>query len=437
MRTFKTIVLFAAAMMAFAACGEGPADQDKTPELVGATISNAATPIYVDLDETTALDLIWAAGSWDGEGMITYTVVVDKTTGDFSAPVKVLNPAPGTLSVSMTKNELTALFAECAATEDATEASAKWAVKSAAGGKTVTSEPQTINMTKSAAPVGPQPVAFAAGASIFAAGAGAMEAGQEMTYIAEHPFNTNGPGYQDGQAGGVTPDYEFFTKIEADKDFYLTYGEAANQVDGYITFADGATLNAATTFATSNEAPAAGFKVTTTSVYRIRLNVSEGKAIVQIVNAAVIRCFGREKNTNGNWAQTFTTDLPMEYKGNGVWTAADTPIKWGKDSFDERFDTYKFALDMNEAHNFQLYGVMDGTALPDDVNPTKETPVKYWAVQPVQGGAIKTKGSIRLPMWLISADKNPAYTADINLYLNFSKGDYYFHDYTNEKAVTE
>ena len=439
MRTLKTFVLFAAAMMTFASCGEGPADQDKTPELVGATISNVATPIAVNLDEATALDLIWAAGSWDGEGMITYSVAIDKTTGDFSAPVKVLNPAPGTLSVSLTKNDLNAVFAACAATEDATEASAKWAVTSAAGGKTVTSAPQTINMTKSAAPVGPQPVAFAAGASIFAAGAGAMEAGQEMTYVAEHPFNKQGPGFNDNQGAGLNPDYEFFTKIEKNKDFYLTYGEAANQADGYITFADDAALNAATTFTTSNDVPAAGFKVDSTSVYRIRIDVAESKALIQIVNAAVIRTFGWEPKADGSgWpAQSNTNDVPMEYQGNGVWKATDVPLKWGNADFASRYDTYKFALIINEGANQQLYGVTDLSILSEDVNPTKETPVKYWALKPVQGGAVKAKGSIRLPAWLISEEKHCAYTADVTMYLNFSKGDYYFHEFSNEKAVTE
>ena len=431
----KTIVriLFAVTTTAVVLSCSHSGGETPDPVLEPAVIQNASSPLGIDLDTETYLDLVWTAASWNGDGIVTYTVLMDRESGDFSDPVLVLNPALETQSVSVMQSSLLKLFTACAENDEAETAVAKWAVTSSAGGIRMISDPQTINLAKSNKPAESEPVEFELGASVFAAGPAALEAGQEMSFISGHPFSTTADGYQDAQGGEVTPEYEFFTTIEAGKDFYLTYGESASKVDGYLTFSD-AVLNAVSVLETSTEQPSAGLKVEASGIYRIRINATEKKALVQIVNGVSLRAFGREKNAKGKWVQTFTTDLPMEYAGNGVWKATAVEIKWGNDGFDTRFDTYKFAVSMNDGA-VQLYGAMDNKVVADGTNPVKGTPAKYWALQPVQGGAVVDKAALRYPIWLLAAEKNPAFTADITLYLNFDKGDYYFHEFTDEKAL--
>jgi len=83
--------------------------------------------------------------------------------------------------------------------------------------------------------------------------------------------------------------------------------------------------------------------------------------------------------------------------------------------------------------NTQLYATMN----PSADNPTAETDATYWALQPALGGGLTTKGAIRWPSWLLSETKNPAYTADVVLYMNFSKGNYYTHAFEKEKEIPE
>lgn len=432
MKTIVRILFAVTASAVVMSCGHN-SGETPDPVLEPASIQDASSPLSIDLDTETYLDLVWTAASWNGDGIVTYTVLLDKESGDFSDPVVVLNPALETQSVSVMQSSLLKLFAACAENEEAETAAAKWAVTSSAGGIRMISDPQAINMTKSNKPAEPEPVEFELGASVFAAGPAALEAGQEMSFISGHPFVTTAEGYQDAQGSGVIPEYEFFTTIEAGKDFYLTYGDSADKVDGYLTFAD-ASLNAVSTLDIGTEQPSAGLKVETSGIYRIRINTTEKKVLVQIVNGVALRAFGREKNAKGKWAQTFTTDLPMEYVGKGVWKATAVEIKWGNDGFDARFDTYKIAVTMN-GEAVQLYGAMDNKVVADGSNPVKGSPAKYWALQPVQGGAVVGKAAFRYPMWLLDAEKNPAFTADITLYLNFDKGDYYFHEFTDEKAL--
>lgn len=434
MKICNSMILSAALTALLLSCSDN-VKVDPELEFVPAEILNVADPLSVDLDTETYLDLIWTSASWNGEGIITYTVLIDTEDGDFSEPLKVLNPAYQTQSIALSAAKLTEIFTACVETPESETATAIWAVKTSADGNTHVSDPQIINIRKSLAPPAPPVVEFEVGMSIFTAGEGALESGRAMSQIVTYPFDTSSDSYSDNQGLSVVPEYEIFTMIEQGKDFVLTYGQSADKTDGYITFND-AILNSVGTLAIGTEQPESGFKVEETGVYRVRLNTTEKKVVVQKVKSVILRSFGTELNAKGKWQQAYAVDTEMTYQGNGVWKIPEAEIKWGNSSYANRFDTYKFVVMLNEG-DAQLYGALDKTVIADGSNPTKETSAKYWALQPSLGGAVLAKAAFRVPQWLISETKNPAYKADIILTLNMDGAEYYRHSFENEKEVTE
>lgn len=398
-------------------------DKDTTggePELVAAEIVSGSESISVDVGNYTPIDLVWTPGSWNGEGNISYRAVIDTEDGDFSEPLMTYTPLKGTLSVFVPQADIEEIW-NLTITEGSETATVKWAVETTAGETTIRSASQNIIMVKSEQEAGK----FEVGMPVFMAGDGAKEGGQTMSCIAEHPFNINSGVFQDGQAAGMTDfDYEIFTEIEAGKPVFLAYGDKADEIDGYIVF-DGTALNEPSIFELTGELPENGFIADVNSVYRIRLNAANNQILIQEVGDVAIRCFGR----NPNDKETVQTNISMEYTGNGCWKAADFDIQWGNPSnFAKRYDAYKFAVKING--NDQLYGADDLT-LAD--NPEQDSDKSYWALQPVKGGAKRAAGAFRYPGWLLSADKNPAWSADVVLHLNLDNGEYYYHEFINEK----
>lgn len=394
------------------------------PELVPAEIVAASEAVAVDLGDYTPIDLIWTSGSWNGEGSISYRAVIDRENGDFSEPLLILTPLKGTLSVFVTSRDMRTVWDAVRNPEDdGCTATVKWAVETYAGGKVLRSPAALISLKET---VIIKHVDFEAGMPVYTAGEGSSEPGTEMSCIFSHPFETGG-NYNDSQSCGMPVDYEIYTEIEAGKPFCLSYGDKADSPHGYISLA-GAVPGEPCSYECSYDFPQECYAAAEGGVYRIRLNTVDGQALVQKVDAVKIRCFGREMK-NGKWQQANTTDFEMEYSGGGSWSLKSFDIKWGNASFEKRYDTYKFFVSISG--NSQLYGaIADGNA----DNPTGETDGKYWGTRTVAGGAAVAKGAFRYPMWLLSADSNPAYSADVLLHLNLEGNDYYRHEFTNETA---
>lgn len=411
------------ALCLLASCNKVETD-DVTPELKAAEIVAGADMVEVDLGDYTPIDLIWTPGSWNGGGEIAYKVVIDKEDGDFSEPILSMNPLKGTLSVYLTQKDMRTVWDAVRNPEVANDTvMVKWAVETSAAGKVLRSSSAPISITET---IIVKKVDFEVGMSVYTAGEGSTEPGMEMSCIYSYPFVTGG-NFNDAQSLEMPVDYEIFTKIEAGKPFVFTYGDKADEPYGYINIA-GAQLNEVGTYEWSYDAPQECFTAANDGIYRIRLNTADKQVLIQEVTAVKIRCFGREMK-NGKWQQANTTDFALEYAGGGSWALTSFDIKWGNASFDKRYDTYKFCVSLSGGD--QLYGAIeDGNT----DNPTKETDSRYWGMRMVVGGAVVGKGAFRLPMWLLSADKNHAYSADVLLHLNLDGCGYYRHEFVNETA---
>lgn len=392
--------------------------------LTPAAIEDNGVDIEVDMKPYQPFALEWSAGRWDDDDEITYRVLVDVVDGTFEEPVLVVNPAEGALSVTISADDIKTIWDNTPKTADDMDivtAVAKWTVETSVAGKVAFAEPQRIVMTKGA-------LKLNAGLPIYAAGEGAKDAGQSMNYITATVFNKDGGTYNDNQNGGMDVfDYEIFTEVEAGRPFCLSFGANAAEPDGYISFIDPA-VGVPFQYELSEEMQSGVLTVENTSVYRIRLNVAESRVLVQKVGAVQLRCFGRELNDKGKWAQATATNFDMTYLGYGRWELKDFDVKWGNSTFAKRFDTYKFSV--NVGGKDQLYGKREVVA----ENPAKDTDKSYWALQPCLGGGVTDKGAVRLPEWLLSETDNPAWSVDVILHLNLDNGGYYYHELINETA---
>ena len=426
----NALVAIAAAAFLTVSCGDNGGQDITVPEFVPSEIIADADTLTLDLDNYQDVDLMWTSGSWDGEGIMTNRVVIDKTDGDFTAPVKILNPQYLVQSVTLTSAAANAVFDACKKADGDTVARAKWAVESSAGGKVLLSQAYGLKLLRTGTVTPPsgdddedESVPFAVGMNLFMAGEGAAEAGQKLTPLHLHPYvkDATHDWYGD-QFSSIVSEYEVFTQLTADKPVYLTYGESAAKVDGYLTF-ETAVEETLSDLANVFAPPSTGFKVTSDGLYRIRVNYTSKKIMVQAVTSHFMRCFGRSA-TGGN------EDIPLTYIGNGTFQVKDFEIKWGGDAWASRKDTYRLSI-MYGAPT-QQYGSLE---MNQAENPTKETAANYWAIQLNSGGNTVAKGAFRWPAWLLDEAKNPAYTATITFYLNYEKGEYYYHTFTDEKAV--
>ena len=430
----KTIAAFATAAALAFSCTDDSKDKESAPELVASEIIAESDTLFLDLDAFSPVDLMWTSGSWNGESIMTNRVVIDKLDGDFSAPVRILNPQYLVQSVTVTAEIANAVFDACKASDDATLSYAKWAVETSAGGNALLSKAYFLKLNRTGAVTPPsggddeedEPVPFAVGMSLYMAGEGAAEAGQKLTPLHLHMFAVDANhGWYGDQFPNIVAEYEVFTQLTADKPVYLSYGETEGKTDGYLTFST-AVVETISDLANEFVVPSTGFTVGTDGLYRIRVNFTNKKVLVQAVTDYFIRCFGR-KGSTGSWSNE---DVKITYIGNGVFQIKDFEIKWGGDSWAARNDRYRLSI-MYGAPT-QQYGSLE---LNEDINPTKETVGTYWAIQLNSGGNTVAKGAYRWPAWLIDENKNPAYTADVTFYMNYDKGEYYYHTFTNEKPV--
>ncbi|MBQ7194448.1 MAG: fimbrillin family protein [Bacteroidales bacterium] len=282
--------------------------------------------------------------------------------------------------------------------------------------------------TVALAPAGP---VFSGTMDLFLCGAG-TEAGQKMNAIHRDPFDPAGKAWiKDLYSGVMTPEYEAYTRLEAGKDIYLSFGTASDNVSGYICF-DSATIEALSDISLAATAPATGFRVESDGIYRIRVNMTTGKIVIQKLRKVMLRTFGREKNLQGNWARGFAKDFDLVYVGGGEWKLENFQVIWGNASFAERFDSYRFSFLFDADGKTQQYGMLDTSVLD---NPTNETPANYWGVQLNDGGNTPEKGAYRWRMDLLDESVNPKYKVNIHLYMNYDQAAYYVHTITDKTEL--
>lgn len=242
---------------------------------------------------------------------------------------------------------------------------------------------------------------FVDGDPLYIEGEGS-EAGQEMAYISGSYYN---PGIDNagGEADAFKNEdykYEIFTRIEGGSKFYFR-SEFSDAL--YTLSADGGKVQK---IDSPDEAQS---PIAQTGIYRIRFNISSGKAYVASVDKAVhFFCWTSE-------------ETEMTYEGKGVWVIDDLNIKlqktdWG---FDER---YKFKLIISGVQ--QYYGRMDSNG----DRPNASTAATYRYVQPGVGDQWAT--SFKYPDELCDGNDLDRWYTDLRLYMNVEKG-HYTHEFTN------
>ena len=242
--------------------------------------------------------------------------------------------------------------------------------------------------------------AFEDGDPLFIEGEG-TESGQKFSYITSESYNTS-----ISKAGEVDAfkdqdyKYEIFTKLSGGAKFYF---RSENGIDFY-------SLNEAGTEVVRISSPSeASGTVAEDGVYRIRFNVSSGKAYVASVD---------EVSHFFCWTQKLT---PMKYVAKGVWVIENLNIalqstSWG---FDERYK-FKFMIDGQA----QPYGRLS----TNGERPRDNWGADYWYLQPALPDqwdpAFKYLDS------LCDVNNLTRWYADLYLYMNDDKG-HYTHEFKN------
>ena len=306
-------------------------------------------------------------------------------------------------------------------------------------GKTYTSEKAVTDLTLAAGSYNPCSLTLTAADptggfdmakhNLYIAGT-AQEAGQVLNpihLISNSPDNKTGNEDQfKGKMGN--PEFEAFTDLKAGQVLSLSYGESPLAPAGYFDIS-AATDNNVADIVLSDSVPAGGFTVANDGVYRVRVNVSEAKVLIQKLKSTFIRTFSVSWN-GSKWANV---DVPISYVSGGVFKASGIDMKWGGDAWAARNDTYRFSFVFEDQGKTQQYGASHYPASAT-ANPTSETDASYWVVKMNEGGATTEKGAFKWPIEYLDETENPKYTADVTLYMNFSQGNYYYHTITNRTA---
>ena len=242
--------------------------------------------------------------------------------------------------------------------------------------------------------------AFADGDPLYIDGTGS-EAGQKASYITSASYNTS-----IGQSGEVDAfknqdyKYEIFTKLGAGSKFYF---RSVTGTVFYTLTADGNQVKKI------NSAAEAEGTTAKEGIYRIRFNITSGKAyIVPVDNVEHFFC----------WTSKLTA---MTYEGKGVWAAKNLNIALQKTSwgFDERYK-FKFTID-GKAQPF-------GRMSTNGDRPNASTAADYWYVQPSL--ANQWDPAFKYPDALCDGNNLTRWYADLYLYMNDDKG-HYTHEFKN------
>ncbi len=242
--------------------------------------------------------------------------------------------------------------------------------------------------------------AFGDGDPLYIDGPG-TEAGQKMSYITKDSYNTG-----IGDSGEIDDfksedyRYEIFTRVEAGNKFYFRNNTSSE----YFT------LNEAGTEIRKISSPdEAEGTVKESGIYRIRFNVTTGKAyIVPVGEVSHFFC----------WRSELT---PMTYEGRGVWAAKNMNIKLEKTSwgFDERYK-FKFMIGGKEQPFGRMYNNGD--------RPSDSWDKSYWYVQPSIPS--QWEPAFKYPSSLCDGNNLTRWYADLYLYMNDEHG-HYTHEFTN------
>jgi len=311
-----SVILFGFSMLAFASCKEEPTVE---PPLSVSTLILPANGVSVSLTGQGSSLFEWEPSQ---RADVTYKVVFDKNTGDFSSPTGSVENVQLT-SVNIPHKKLDEI-AGLAGIEPGKSGVFKWTVYASTGSesaKAATEHAITIRRIEEAVcepcdpchpdydynlckpPGGPKDIAYLYGEG--------TEAPVEDIENASVMKRTG-----DGM-------YEIYTRLEAGKPIYIT---VCTDFGRQYHFA----IEGSASGNLSPDNEKTGGMTAKTSIYRLEINVL--KKTYRLVEI-------QSMNLMHNWSQIL---FPMHYQGSGVWALYDFPIDNISDG--EMDDRYKFRM---------------------------------------------------------------------------------------------
>ena len=338
MKTISKLILISSLILVSFACKEEMGKIDNRLTAVKELIEpvNAKT---VELLATTSASLYfeWKACSESENGTALYQIAFDKTSGDFSNPVFIMqadnNGLMNYTSISHKQMNKIAGMIGIGASDVGTF---KWTVLSSKGLKTLKAEQENTITIKRLAGFDEVPI------DVYVTGE-ASEGGNDLSKA--HKMRA--------VAGG---EFEVYTKLSAGKPFFFSEDIKGTPrkfyTDGGLIKEDGTTT------------------VATEGIYRITLDFNIGACTYALVTR-----IGFYFSPSG----AILFDIP--YIGNGIFQAKNQTVTFKQESWG-RDERYKFRMFMKEnggadAEKEYEWGTLNST----DSRPTSVSPVSYYYVK--------------------------------------------------------
>lgn len=355
------------------------------------TLLTPADGTGVDLSDVESMNFTWAAAQWDGEGNVTYELVLDTEDGNFSNPLLSV-PSSGEgagTGVGISKETLVDAISRYIEAISPTPKSLnlKWAVRTTSeGGKAVSAVSNRIVFTKFAN-TGP----FTVGMSMFMAGPGSEE-GQKFAFFSNKDPN---------EATITVPYYEIYTKLTAGQVYYF---RAASGGGEWFFTSD--------TSGGIEETDEPATTVPTTAVYRIRLDFAANKVTFETIDKITIRL-----------AWDTSRDKDLTYAGTGTWEIRNHNVFLVKNgsNIEER---YKFLFTIDGTAGKEHWGYVTGDY--SNSKPAISVDRKTKKV-----GTAQWDGTYKYPAELCDVNNLTRYYTDIVLHMNTRTEGLYTHYFEN------
>ena len=282
------------------------------------------TPVDENSVELSAMPGGSVLFSWEATigGDATYTVVFDRTDGNFSNPVQTIisedNGKKTRVSISRTKMDeiagLTGIAVEGTGTF-------KWTVRAQTGSESIKAESdRTISVTR--LKEGESEIVVT---GVYLTGA-ATEAGIDIdNALMMHPVGDGG--YE----------YEIYTRLTAGASYHFVY----KTLDGSHTFY---------TESGQLREGAQASTIGTTGIYRVYLNFND-------LTCTYTEIFSVNFYINGG-----AVSVPLEYSSFGVWEVKDQVAATGLSSTDNTNRNYKFRMESSEGDTEWQAATVSGVA---------------------------------------------------------------------------
>ena len=342
----------------------------------------------VDLTSVQSLVFEWEEAISAENNPISYEILFDLETGDFSQPLyEVSSDDDGAATQTTLLREELDMLADKAGAWPADEVTIKWSVRSCEENETpVLAEVSRNILIVRAAQTYP------------------LQEGEQL-------FIT-GEGSEEGQQAKASMDdpnvFEIYTKVESGKPYYF-YSEISGTRRKF------ALRNKDNRFREVSDDEPAGATVTETGLYRIKLNFNTSTFTVETINDVYIR------HSHSSYAGYFS------YEGRGVWKLENFNVRMTllNGNLEERYKII-FTIDGEMEHWGRL-----NTGTGWGGRPSIEQ-AEYRDMKVTEAGQWKGD-QFKFPSLFCDKNNLYEYNTDVILYMTADKN--YTHDFVNYREV--